>query len=44
MEVDEIYKLDKDVGEFVCWIWVNEVWEGWCIEDQIYFGIKLLCN
>ena len=44
MEVDETYKPDKDAGETVRWIWVNEVWEGWRIEDQIYLGIKPLRN
>jgi len=44
MEVDETYKPDKDAGESVRWIWVNEVWEGWRIEDQIYLGIKPLRN
>jgi hypothetical protein len=44
MEVDETYKPDKEAGESVRWIWVNEVWEGWRIEDQIYLGIKPLRN
>ena len=44
MEVDETYKPDKEGGESIRWIWVNEVWEGWRIEDQIYLGIKPLRN
>lgn len=44
MEVDETYKADKAAGESVKWMWINEVWEGWRIEDQIYLGIKPLRN
>lgn len=40
LEVDESYKVDKEAGETCEWVWVNEVWEGWRINDDIYIGIK----
>jgi len=38
--VDESYKVDKEAGESVEWMWVNEVWEGWRIGDDKYIGIQ----
>ncbi len=40
MEVDESFKPNKDEGESVEWYWVNEVWEGWRINDELYVGIQ----
>jgi len=39
-EVDEAYIVDKEAGETIEWQWVNEVWEGWRINDDIYLGIQ----
>jgi hypothetical protein len=39
-QVDENYPVDKDAGETVDWVWVNEVWEGWRINDDIYLDIQ----
>ena len=36
--VDESYKADKD--ESIEWDWIDEVWEGYRVADDIYFGIK----
>jgi hypothetical protein len=36
--VDETYK--KQPGEELEWDWINEVWEGYRIGDDIYVGIK----
>lgn len=36
LEVDEDFKPRED--EKVEWVWVNQVWEGWDIDDQIFFG------
>lgn len=38
VEVDEDYKPLK--GEKIEWRWVNQVWEGYKINDEIYFGIQ----
>lgn len=38
--VDEDYPLDKNNQESIEWMWVNEVWEGWRINDDIYIGIQ----
>jgi len=38
--VDEGYKVDKHAGEECEWIWLNEGWEGWRINDDIYLGIQ----
>lgn len=40
MEVDELYVPDTAAGESVEWTWVNEAWEGWRINDDIYLGIR----
>lgn len=37
--VPEGYKPDKEAGEKVEWMWVNEVWEGFKAQD-FYFGIR----
>lgn len=36
--VDETYR--KQPGEEIEWDWINEVWEGYRIGDEIYVGIK----
>lgn len=38
IEVNEDYKAAE--GEKVDWKWVNQVWEGYKINDSIYFGIR----
>ncbi len=38
--VDETYKPVKENGETVEWAWINEVWEGTKIGDNIYIKIK----
>lgn len=38
--VDEDYPVNKEAGESVEWMWTNEVWEGWRINDDIYIGIQ----
>ena len=38
--VDETYVVQKELGEEIEWIWVNEVWEGTKIGDDIYVRIK----
>jgi len=40
MEVDEYYKINKDIGEEVTWYWVNHVWEGYRLGSDIYVGMK----
>lgn len=42
IEVPETFKPDKEKGESVEWFWVNEVWEGYRIEDDLYLGIQPL--
>lgn len=42
MEVPEQYKVDKEKGESVEWYWVNQVWEGYRLADNMYFGIRPL--
>lgn len=37
--VDEDYVVDKEGGESVEWMWGNEVWDGWRINDDKYIGI-----
>lgn len=41
-EVDEMYQVDKEKGEEVEWEWVNEVWHGWRVNDDLYIGIEPL--
>jgi len=38
--VDEYYKVDKDAGESIDWLWVNEWWEGTKIANDIYVKIR----
>jgi len=38
--VDDTYKMDKDSGEELEWFWVNEVWEGYRIDGDIFIGIE----
>lgn len=44
MEVPENYKPDKESGETVEWFWINQVWEGYRLEDDTYFGIGPILN
>lgn len=43
-EVPETYVPNKEAGESVEWYWVNEVWEGYRIANNIYVGIQPLPN
>ncbi len=36
--VDESYKADK--GEDIEWSWIDEIWEGYRVGTDIYFGIE----
>jgi len=38
--VSEYYKIDKDAGETIRWIWVNEAYEGVKIADHIYLKLQ----
>jgi len=38
--VDEFYTLDKEAGETVKWLWINEWWEGTKIANDIYIKIR----
>jgi len=38
--VDEYYKIDKDAGETVEWLWINEWWEGTKVANDIYVKIR----
>jgi hypothetical protein len=38
--VDEYYPVDTNRGEEIKWIWVNEIWEGMQILDDIYKKIR----
>lgn len=42
IEVPETFKPNREAGESVEWYWVNEVWEGYRISNDIYLGIKPL--
>jgi hypothetical protein len=44
IEVPENYKPNKELGESVTWYWVNEVWEGYKLLNDKYFGIRPLPN
>lgn len=39
LTVDETYVIDKNRGESVEWLWVNEVYEGWRLLSQEFFGM-----
>ena len=38
--VDETYVAQKKQGEEITWVWVNEVWQGTKIGDDIYVNIQ----
>ncbi len=38
--VDDTYRTDREAGERTEWYWVNEVWEGYQIDNDIYVGIN----
>ncbi len=38
--VDDTYKMNKESGEEIEWFWVNEVWEGYRIDGDIFVGIN----
>lgn len=38
--VDETYKPNKEDGETIEWAWINEVWEGTKIGDDIYVKVR----
>jgi len=40
MVVDETYKVDKEANENVEYFWVNQVWEGYRIDGDIYVNIR----
>lgn len=42
MEVSEDYLIDKDKGESIEWIWVNQIWEGYEIDNSVFVGIQPL--
>lgn len=37
--VDENYVVNRERGEQVEWRWVNEIYEGWRVTDDIFFGL-----
>lgn len=42
MEVDENYIVNKDIGEKIEWMWVNEVYEGFRVGDNIYPSLQAI--
>lgn len=40
--VDENYQINREAGEQVEWRWVNEVYEGWRIANETFFGLEPL--
>jgi len=38
--VTDTYKTDSEMGESVEWYWINQVWEGYEIDGDIYVGIQ----
>ena len=42
--VDEDYKPQKELGETVEWLWVNQVWEGYKIDGKLYKKIRPVPN
>lgn len=40
IEVPEQFKPNKDLNESVEWFWVNEVWEGYRLTNDLYVGIR----
>lgn len=42
-DVDDTYVINKEAGDIdIEWRWVNEIWEGWRIEDSIYKKVRPL--
>jgi len=38
-EVDDTYVLNKEAGDVsIEWDWVDEVWEGWRVDEELYIG------
>ena len=47
LQVDETYKIldeDKERGDTISWDWAIEVWEGYRVGKDIYFGIDPIPN
>lgn len=44
MVVDEDYTPNKELGETVSWTWVNEVWEGYKIDNRFYKKVRPVQN
>ena len=40
MVIDETYKVDKEANEHADYYWVNQVWEGYRIDNDIYVNIR----
>ena len=40
IEVDENYKVQP--GDVIEWEWIGQIWEGYRVGDEIYFGIEPL--
>jgi len=38
--VSDTYKTNREAGETTEWYWINEVWEGYQIDNDIYVGIN----
>ena len=38
--VSEYYKINKDLGETIKWIWINEAYEGTRLGDDIYLKME----
>lgn len=38
--VPETYKVNKEAGESIKWIWISEWWEGWKIANEFYLRIR----
>lgn len=39
-EVDNDYKADTTLGEKIVEVWVDEVWEGYRVDNKYYYGIQ----
>lgn len=42
LEVDESFKIPDGVEGTIDWEWVEDLWEGWKINDKEYLGIRRL--
>ncbi len=41
LEVPEDYKVQEEFGEVVVKsYWGKQIWEGYCLQDKVYFGIR----